>query len=116
MDIIPNEILQEIFSYLLSFDLDKVRLVNHMFCTTANIFKFRALHVCISREGLDDLLNISRKPELAQCVREITYPFCRLPLAKLAYFDEEEFEEGDFDEEDGAGRDVTSTQGGYIGL
>ncbi|KAL7276576.1 hypothetical protein RUND412_000418 [Rhizina undulata] len=94
MDRLSNEILQEIVSYLFASDINSIRLVNRRFSATANIFKFRALHVRISRKGLDNLLNISRQPELAQCVREITYPLGRLSPARGPTFDDEadEFE------------------------
>ncbi|KAL7276577.1 hypothetical protein RUND412_000419 [Rhizina undulata] len=106
MDSLANEILREIFSYLCASDLDSVRLVSRRFSATANIFKFRTLHVRISRKGLNNLLNISRQPELARCVRQITYPFCRLPMVQSAYFDEEH----------GAGRVVTPPQLGDMGI
>ncbi|KAL7273878.1 hypothetical protein RUND412_003239 [Rhizina undulata] len=62
MDALPVEILQEIVSYL-KFGPN-----------LTTIFKFRALNVRMTRRGLANLLNVSRQPELAWCVREITYP------------------------------------------
>ncbi|KAL7273242.1 hypothetical protein RUND412_003927 [Rhizina undulata] len=74
MDALPAEILQEIVSYLFEPDLNSLRLVNHNLSAAATIFKFQALHVRKTRRGLENLLNVSRQPELARCVREITYP------------------------------------------
>ncbi|KAL7266878.1 hypothetical protein RUND412_010556 [Rhizina undulata] len=80
MNRIPNKILQEIVSNLPASDLGSVRLVSQRFSAAANIIKFRSLRVRVTRKGLDNLLNISRQLDLAQCVREITYPFDRLTL------------------------------------
>ncbi|KAL7272455.1 hypothetical protein RUND412_004742 [Rhizina undulata] len=74
MNALPAEILQEIVSYLIGPDLDSLRLVSRRLSAVAAIFKFRALRVCVTRRGLDNLLNVSRQPELARYVREITYP------------------------------------------
>ncbi|KAL7274922.1 hypothetical protein RUND412_002144 [Rhizina undulata] len=82
MDRLPSEILNEIVNYLFVRDLNSMRLVSRRVSATANIFKFRAIHVRVSRKGLNNLLNISRQSHLAQCVREITYPFNRLALVK----------------------------------
>ncbi|KAL7271671.1 hypothetical protein RUND412_005547 [Rhizina undulata] len=65
MDRLPSEILQEIVSYLFASDLDSMHLVSRRFST------------------IDNLLNISQQPHLAQCVREITYPFDRLAPVEL---------------------------------
>ncbi|KAL7266178.1 hypothetical protein RUND412_011284 [Rhizina undulata] len=78
MNALPVEVLQEIASYLFGSDLISLRLINHKLSAIANIFKFRALHVRVTRRALDNLLNVSRQPELARCVREITYPYRRL--------------------------------------
>ncbi|KAL7267811.1 hypothetical protein RUND412_009589 [Rhizina undulata] len=90
MDRLPNEILQEIVSHLFASDLDSMRLVSRGFSAAANIFKFRALRVRVTRKGLDNLLNISRHPHLAQCVREITYPFDRLTRLKSPCLEEDD--------------------------
>ncbi|KAL7269009.1 hypothetical protein RUND412_008341 [Rhizina undulata] len=74
MDLLPAEILKEIVSYLFGADLISLRLVNHNLSGAATIFKFRSLNVRMTRRGLENLLNVSRQPELARCVREITYP------------------------------------------
>ncbi|KAL7273321.1 hypothetical protein RUND412_003836 [Rhizina undulata] len=90
MDRLANKILQKILSHLSASDLASVRLVSRRFSAAATIFKFRLLRVRINRKGLDNLLDISRKLELAECVREIIYPFGRLPLLELPNLDEEE--------------------------
>ncbi|KAL7269132.1 hypothetical protein RUND412_008215 [Rhizina undulata] len=97
IDDVPPKILQEIVSYLFGSDLDSLRLVNYKLSAVANIFKFRALKVPVTRTGLDNLLKISRQPELALCVREITYPHDR-----LAPMEEPELDEGEYD-----GSDIT---------
>ncbi|KAL7266049.1 hypothetical protein RUND412_011419 [Rhizina undulata] len=66
MDDLPTEILLEIMRYLFGPDLGSLRLINHKFSAAATIVRFRALHVRVTRRGLDNLLNVSRKPELAQ--------------------------------------------------
>ncbi|KAL7276247.1 ssDNA endonuclease and repair protein rad10 [Rhizina undulata] len=71
---LPAGLLQEIVSHLFGPDLNSSRLVCHALSAASNICKFRALRVCVTRRGLDNLLNVSRQPELARCVREITYP------------------------------------------
>ncbi|KAL7276575.1 hypothetical protein RUND412_000417 [Rhizina undulata] len=87
MDNIPNEILEEIVSYLFPHYINSARLVNRRFSAIANIFKFRALNVAVSRKELDNLISISQQPDLAQCVREITYPFGRLALIIWPFFE-----------------------------
>ncbi|KAL7272461.1 hypothetical protein RUND412_004729 [Rhizina undulata] len=83
MDELPVEMLHQIVSYLSGRDLNPLRLVNRTLSAVASIFKFRALHVRVTRSGLDYLLHVSRQPELARCVREITYPFEHLaPMEK----------------------------------
>ncbi|KAL7272866.1 hypothetical protein RUND412_004314 [Rhizina undulata] len=82
MDTLPNEIYREIVSYLFGPDLASLRLVNHNLSAAATIFKFRSLNVRMTRRGLDNLLNVSRHPELARCVREITYPHHHLVLTR----------------------------------
>ncbi|KAL7272692.1 hypothetical protein RUND412_004488 [Rhizina undulata] len=95
MDGLSNQIMQEIVSHLCSSDIDSVRLVSRKFSAIANIFKFRALRVRISRKGFDSILNISRHPELAQCVREITYPFGHLsPIEELHSTNEDRVDTG----------------------
>ncbi|KAL7271652.1 hypothetical protein RUND412_005578 [Rhizina undulata] len=86
MDTLPAEILQEIVSYLFGSDLNSLRLVNRSLSAAASIFKFRALYVRVTRRGLENLLNVSRQPGLARCVREITYPHGRLNPRKLPPF------------------------------
>ncbi|KAL7272463.1 hypothetical protein RUND412_004736, partial [Rhizina undulata] len=80
MDELPVEMLHQIVSYLSGRDLNPLRLVNRTLSAVASIFKFRALHVRVTRSGLDYLLHVSRQPELARCVREITYPYEHLAL------------------------------------
>ncbi|KAL7272376.1 hypothetical protein RUND412_004824 [Rhizina undulata] len=88
MDTVPTEILREIISYFPDrSDLNSLRLVNRKMSAAANIFKFRALKVRVTRKGLDNLLNISRQPELALYVREITYPHCRLAPMQNPYLE-----------------------------
>ncbi|KAL7272864.1 hypothetical protein RUND412_004312 [Rhizina undulata] len=87
MDAVPAEILQEIVGYLSGPGLNSLRLVNRTLCAAANIFKFRALYVRATRKGLDHLLNVSRQPELARCVREITYPHDHLAPMQGPYFE-----------------------------
>ncbi|KAL7268019.1 hypothetical protein RUND412_009371 [Rhizina undulata] len=83
MNTVPAEILQEIANYLSGPDLDYLLYVNRTLYAACNIFKFRVLHVRVTREGLDNILKISKKLELAQCVRQITYPHNRLaPMQK----------------------------------
>ncbi|KAL7274615.1 hypothetical protein RUND412_002478 [Rhizina undulata] len=76
---LPAEILQDIVGHLSGDDLDSVRLVNHEFSAAANVFKYRALRVSVSRKGLDHLLYVSQQLALANCVREIIYPWGYLP-------------------------------------
>ncbi|KAL7267964.1 hypothetical protein RUND412_009433 [Rhizina undulata] len=78
MEGLPAEILQEIVGHLSTDDLDSVRLVNHELSAAANVFKYRTLRVPVSRKGLDHLY-VSQQPALANCVREIFYPWGHLP-------------------------------------
>ncbi|KAL7272863.1 hypothetical protein RUND412_004310 [Rhizina undulata] len=74
MDSVPAEILQEIVSYSPGPDLNSLRLVNRTLSAASNIFRFEVLDVPVTHRGLDNLLNISRLPGLARCVRAVTYP------------------------------------------
>ncbi|KAL7271427.1 hypothetical protein RUND412_005814 [Rhizina undulata] len=78
MDRLPSEILREIAGCLDRPDFGSLRLANHRLSAVATVFKFRALRIHVTRKSLDSLVNISRQPELARCVREIVYPCCRL--------------------------------------
>ncbi|KAL7271977.1 hypothetical protein RUND412_005240 [Rhizina undulata] len=79
MEGLPAELPQEIVCHLSGDDLDSVRLVNHELSAAANVFKYRTLRVPVSREGLDHLLYVFQQPALANCVREIIYPWGYLP-------------------------------------
>ncbi|KAL7275391.1 hypothetical protein RUND412_001669 [Rhizina undulata] len=78
MDCLPYEILREIVDNLRRPDLVSLRLVNHQVSAVATVVKFRTQRIHVTRKSLDNLANISRKPELARCVREIVFPCCRL--------------------------------------
>ncbi|KAL7275050.1 hypothetical protein RUND412_002016 [Rhizina undulata] len=91
MEALPAEILEEIVGYLFGSDLNSLRLVNRTLSAAANIFKFRALHVRLTRSELDNLLNISRQPALACCVREITYPHALLAPMKEPFLDDQDW-------------------------
>ncbi|KAL7268731.1 hypothetical protein RUND412_008632 [Rhizina undulata] len=93
MDALPAEILHEIMSYLIFFGpaVNSLRLVNRKLSAAATIFKFRSLKVRVTRRGLENLLNVSRQPELARCVREITYPHALLAPMQESRLDDEEW-------------------------
>ncbi|KAL7276653.1 hypothetical protein RUND412_000358 [Rhizina undulata] len=75
MDAISVEILYEILNYLPEKDLGSMRLVNHYFESAANELCFRTIRICLSQDGLRKLRYISRRPELARCVRHLMYPY-----------------------------------------
>ncbi|KAL7267577.1 hypothetical protein RUND412_009831 [Rhizina undulata] len=92
MDTLPTEILLDIGSYLTGADTSSLRLVNRKLSATATILKSQALHVRATLRRLDNLVNISRQPALAQCVREITYPYdCLAQMCKQPCFGEVEW-------------------------
>ncbi|KAL7269948.1 hypothetical protein RUND412_007359 [Rhizina undulata] len=75
MDAIPAETLFEILSYLPEKDLGSIRLVNHYFESAANELCFQTIRVCLTGDGLEKLRHISRRLELARCVRHLVYPY-----------------------------------------
>ncbi|KAL7271845.1 hypothetical protein RUND412_005372 [Rhizina undulata] len=87
MEGLPAEVLQEVVSYLSDAELDSMRLASRYLSSVANVFKFRTLQVRITREGLDLLMQISGKPELARCVHKITYPYRRLAPMQEPFMD-----------------------------
>ncbi|KAL7272899.1 hypothetical protein RUND412_004270 [Rhizina undulata] len=62
MDRIPTEILYEILSHIREKDLPSARL-------------FRTIRIPVSASALSNLINVSGRPELAQCVRHLMYPY-----------------------------------------
>ncbi|KAL7271464.1 hypothetical protein RUND412_005775 [Rhizina undulata] len=78
MDTIPTEVLLEILSYLPQKDLGSMRLANRFFESAVNGLYFRTLRIRVTEAGLANSQQISTRPELAQCVQHIIYPYQRL--------------------------------------
>ncbi|KAL7271988.1 hypothetical protein RUND412_005225 [Rhizina undulata] len=91
MEAVPTEILREILSYIPQQDLSSVRLVSHFFENGANERFFRTIRVPVTQEAIAKLQHISQRPELAQRVRHLIYPYQRLnPIDDLSDIDDSE--------------------------
>ncbi|KAL7273908.1 hypothetical protein RUND412_003217 [Rhizina undulata] len=76
----PSEILLEILSYIPEKELRSVRLVSHFFKNVATERYFWTFRIPRTFEDATaKLLHISRRPELAGCVRYIIYAHQPLP-------------------------------------
>ncbi|KAL7274941.1 hypothetical protein RUND412_002135 [Rhizina undulata] len=80
MNVVPTEILREILSYIPEKDLRPARLVSRFFRNAATERYFHTFRVPKTFEdAASKLLHISRRPELARCVRHIIYAHQPLP-------------------------------------
>lgn len=72
MDKLSAEIVREILGHVQSkTDLARLRLVQNSFAKLVNEFLFQVIHVEPAFESLCVLLEISRIPELARCVKRV---------------------------------------------
>ncbi|KAL7270301.1 hypothetical protein RUND412_007000 [Rhizina undulata] len=75
MDTIPTEIVREIFRYVPQKDLASVRLVSRFFSNAASDRYFRTIRISVTEAAIEKLRCVACRPELAQYVRCLVYPY-----------------------------------------